>query len=403
MRNLLVFDDDVRGHLLPLCYTRPVAELRLGILTIKEKWERWLDGKASYITQDYLASKYTMQVEAENWVVNASILPDAELCNQISSLSKNEALLTPDGKLIATLLDAKALDDLIHERDIDQIKGYEIDTEALTQITQLADLTRLNQEQLRSDFEIITRGRKSQPIPSHVQVRGRSQIFIEENCSIGFCTLNASDGPIYIGHNVQIQDGAIIQGNCSIGEHSKVKMAARISGPTTIGPVCTAGGEISRSIMIGYSNKGHDGFLGDSILGEWCNLGADTNNSNLKNNYAEVKLWNYVSDRFEKTGQQFVGLIMGDHSKCGINTMFNTGTVVGVSSNLFGAGYHRNFVPSFTWGGPQGMKSYGFERAIEVAKIVMARRHQELHQLDRSILQHVLELSSKYRPWEKNS
>ena len=402
MRNLLVFDDDIRGHLLPLTFTRPVADLRLGILTIKEKWEQWLQGTASYVTQDYLASRFPMKVADENWLINASVLPTPELSNMIADLDLNEALLA-DGDLIATKLDRKALKDLLQEKDIDQIKGYEIESSELRRIKQLANLTKLNEQELKSDYELITHGRKSQPVPSHVQVIGRSQIFIEENAQIGHCILNATDGPIYIGKSSIIEDGAIIQGNVSVGEFSKVKMAARISGATTIGPVCTAGGEISRCIFIGYSNKGHDGFLGDSVLGEWCNLGADTNNSNLKNNYTEVRLWNYVHEKFSPTGQQFVGLMMGDHSKCGINTMFNTGTIVGVYANIYGAGYQRNFIPSYSWGGTQGLKTYAYNKAMEVAKVVMARRNKELEPLEANVLQHVFEETAKYRSWEKDA
>jgi len=401
MHNLILFDDDIRTQLLPLTYTRPVAEIRIGILTIKEKWEKWLGVNASYITQDYLSTKYPMQVARTNWVVNASVLPTARLSNIIADLELNEAVLL-DGELIATKLDDAALKNLLEEKDIDQIKGYELEGADVKRITQLADLTRYNEEELISDYEMVCSDRKSASIPSHVRVTERSSIFIEPGARLGHCILNATDGPIYIGADAQIADGAILQGCVSIGAGSKVKMAARIAGPTTIGPVCSVGGEISRSIMIGYSNKGHDGFLGDSVLGEWCNLGADTNNSNLKNNYAEVRLWNYAEERFVPTGQQFVGLFMGDHSKCGINTMWNTGTVVGVSANVYGGGYQKNFVPSFSWGGPPaGLKTYKLDKALEVAEIVMARRDLELGKLDRSILSAVYERSAAYRSWEK--
>jgi UDP-N-acetylglucosamine diphosphorylase/glucosamine-1-phosphate N-acetyltransferase len=243
----------------------------------------------------------------------------------------------------------------------------------------------------------LTEDRFSQPIPKSVNVIAPENIFIEEGAKLEFVTLNASTGPIYIGKNAEIMEGSVIRGPFALCESGRVKLATKVYGATTVGPHSVIGGEVNNSVLFGYSNKGHDGFLGNAVLGEWCNIGADSNNSNLKNNYEEVKLWSYETENFAKTGLQFCGLMMGDHSKCGINTMFNTGTVVGVSTNIFGAGFPRNFVPSFSWGGASGFTTYLTKKAFETAKIVMARRNVEFSEEDAKILEHVFEETKKYR------
>ena len=258
-------------------------------------------------------------------------------------------------------------------------------------------LTTKNGEAIKQDFELITKGRDSQIISESINIINPDQVFIEEGAKLEFVTLNASSGPIYIGKDTEIMEGSNIRGPFALCEYATVKLGAKIYGPTTIGPHCKVGGEVNNSVLFGYSNKGHDGFLGNSVLGEWCNLGADTNNSNLKNNYAEVRLWDYNTEGFAKTGLQFCGLMMGDHSKCGINTMFNTGTVVGVSANIFGSGFPRNFIPSFSWGGNGGFTTYLTKKAFEVANIVMARRDIEFTEQDAAILEHVFEEAKKYR------
>ncbi|MEO1714969.1 MAG: glucose-1-phosphate thymidylyltransferase, partial [Bacteroidota bacterium] len=254
---------------------------------------------------------------------------------------------------------------------------------------------------LRSDYEKLTRNRLSEALPeSNTLIGPKNQLFIEPGASVEGAILNTKTGPIYIGKDAAVMEGAIIRGPFALGNNGVVKLGAKVYGPTTIGPFAKIGGEVNNSVLFGYSNKGHDGFLGNSVIGEWCNLGADTNNSNLKNNYAEVRAWNYKLEGFIPTGLQFCGLIMGDHSKCGINTMFNTGTVVGVSANIFGAGFPRNFVPSFTWGGPSGMSTYRVKKAFETAERVMVRRKKELDKVERDILEHVFRISSTYRRWE---
>ncbi len=259
------------------------------------------------------------------------------------------------------------------------------------------DIFSKNGEAIADDYKLLTEGRQSEPIPSNVNVINPEHIFIEKGAKLNFVTLNASNGPIYIGKDSEIMEGSVIRGPFALCDNATIKLGSKIYGPTTFGPYCKVGGEVNNSVLFGYSNKGHDGFLGNSVLGEWCNLGADTNNSNLKNNYAEVRLWDYQTGGFAKTGLQFCGLMMGDHSKCGINTMFNTGTVVGVSANIFGSGFPRNFVPSFSWGGSKGFVTYKTNKAFEVAEVVMARRNEAFTAMDKAILEHVFELTKSYR------
>lgn len=403
MLNIILFDSDNRDHLLPLTATRPIGELRLGILTLREKWERWLNGTVSYITQEYLQEKYPILIEEENLIINAGILPSAALCERIRHLGLNQALIF-QGELVAARLNEARFESLIGEEEVSELEGVEIEASIAVQaISRLWDITRYNGQALLDDFVLLTKGRKSAALPESNRVIGPTdRIFLEKGAKIECCILNTTGGPIYIGADTEIMEGCMIRGGAAFGEGCIVKMGARIYGPTTIGPGCRVGGEITRSILISNSNKAHEGYLGDSVIGEWCNLGADTNNSNLKNNYAEVRLWDYATQKFEHTGVQFAGLFMGDHSKCAINTMFNTGTVVGVAANVFGAGFPRNFVPDFSWGGPDSpYRTYKFVEVCETASIVMSRRNLQFTDLDKAILYHVYDLSARFRNWEK--
>lgn len=400
MKNLIFFDSDVRRSLLPLTYTRPVSEIRIGILTLREKWEYWLGGKGSFITQDYLSDKYPLSISERNYILNGSVLPNAYLLDFIQRLDDNEAMLS-NGELIAARIDRIQLDFLIDGEDIDDLQGYEVDASNFKRIESLADIVRYNAQEIALDFALITRKRSSQPLSPSNRTFGKGQIFIEEGARIEGATLNTSDGPIYIGAHAEVMEGALIRGSFALGAGSVVRMGTRIYSGTSIGPHCKVAGELSNSVLFGYSNKAHDGFLGDSVIGEWCNLGADTNVSNLKNNYESVKLWNYATERFEPTDMQFCGLIMGDHAKCGINTMFNTGTVVGVGANVFGAGYPRNFIPSFAWGGSGGFTTFRTDKAFETAEKVMNRRKKTFNVEDRLIFLRVFEDSAVFRRWEK--
>ena len=387
--NYILFDGEERDNLLPLTYTKPVAELRIGILTIREKWEKYLGYTTSTLTEEYLSKKFPI-VEADiNLMINSSFCPTEKLVDLLKSLKEKEAVYYND-KLLAfvTVKD--------EEPELSEYNRIDFGGDLL-QIEYPWDIFLNNSRALQEDFDLITAGRESQPISTTNRVLNPENIFIEEGAQVEFAILNAKDAPIYIGKNALIMENVSVRGGLALCENSTIKMGAKIYGATTVGPFSTVGGEVKNIIISAYSNKGHDGFLGDSVLGEWCNLGADTNNSNLKNNYAEVKVWNYPEERFIPTGLQFCGLIMGDHSKAAINTMFNTGTVVGTNANIFGAGFPRNFVPSFTWGGASKTVTYKTNKAIETAKLVMARRNVEFTEVDKEIFEHLFEETSKYR------
>ena len=386
--NYILFDGTVRNALLPFTFTRPVADIRVGILTIREKWEKHLGSTTTTLTEEYLSDKFPMVEMEENVMLNASFLPNDILVEMIISLEKNQAIFQGEEVI------AFYTNDTQEEVDFDTYEIFEFNEECI-KIEHTWDIFQKNDSALREDFELITEDRKSQPIPKSVNVIAPENIFIEEGAKLEFVTLNASTGPIYIGKNAEIMEGSVIRGPFALCESGRVKLATKVYGATTVGPHSVIGGEVNNSVLFGYSNKGHDGFLGNSVLGEWCNIGADSNNSNLKNNYEEVKLWSYETENFAKTGLQFCGLMMGDHSKCGINTMFNTGTVVGVSVNIFGSGFPRNFVPSFSWGGNSGFVTYLTKKAFEVAKVVMARRNVEFTEQDAQILEHIFEETKK--------
>jgi UDP-N-acetylglucosamine diphosphorylase/glucosamine-1-phosphate N-acetyltransferase len=388
--NYILFDGAVRNALLPFTFTRPVADIRVGILTIREKWEKYLGTTTTTITEEYLAEKYPMVELEQNVMINASYAPNPELVELVSNLEPMQAVVKGDD-IIAFYSEISQ-----DEVDFDQYELIEFEGETIT-IEHTWDIFQKNDQAIREDFELITEDRQSEPIPKSINVIAPENIFIEEGAKLEFVTLNASTGPIYIGKDAEIMEGSVIRGPFALCDHAQVKLATKIYGATTVGPHCRVGGEVNNSVMFAYSNKGHDGFLGNSVLGEWCNIGADSNNSNLKNNYENVKLWDYETERFVNTGLQFCGLMMGDHSKCGINTMFNTGTVVGVSANIFGAGFPRNYIPNFTWGGAQGTQVYLPKKAFETAKIVMSRRNIEFTEQDAAILQHVFDETTEWQ------
>ena len=388
--NYILFDSDVRDTLLPFTYTKPVADIRIGILTIREKWEKHLGLTTTTITADYLEEKYPMVEMEENILINASFCPTESLVEKVKNLSKNEAIFKGEDVLAFHTTQSQ------EEVDFDTYTQIEFDEE-LIQIKNTSDIFTHNGKAIQQDFDLITEERTSETIPAGIQVINPGNIFIEEGAQILFSTLNASEGPIYIGKDALIMENSSIRGPFAMCENAVVKMGTKIYKDTTIGPFSKVGGEISNSVIFGYSSKGHDGYLGNSVIGEWCNLGAGTNNSNLKNNYSEVKLWNYETERFAKTGLQFCGLMMGDHSKCAISTMFNTGTVVGVSANLFGSGFPRNFTPSFSWGGAAGYETFQMNKVSEVVTAVMKRKNLVFDVVDQKILDHVFEETKQYR------
>ncbi len=393
--NYILFDQpETWQNLLPLTFTRPASELRAGILTIRQKWEKLLDTNCSWLTEPYLRDKYPMKTKAVNILINSSILPDATLLDSVKALELGDCLIKGE-ILIAFCQDEKDPDEYLRGDYI--FKNRIQYTGELYSIDHPWDLFEMNGDLIRKDFELITAGRSSRALNDTNILLKPELIFVEEDVSMDAVTLNANGGPIYLGRDTEIMEGTVIRGPFALCDQSVVKMNAKIYGPTTIGPMSMVGGEIKNSVFQGLSNKAHDGYLGNAVIGEWCNIGADSNNSNLKNNYAEVKLWSYKEEAFINTGLQFCGMIMGDHSKCGINTMFNTGTVVGVFANIFGTGFPRNFIPSFSWGGPGGMSEYKLEKAFEVADKVMMRREIEFDAIEKGILKTVFEMTAKYR------
>ncbi|MGK7394258.1 MAG: GlmU family protein [Candidatus Cyclobacteriaceae bacterium M3_2C_046] len=398
--NTILFDQpDIKSALLPLTYTKPVGKLRVGILTIEEKWQRFIKDQVSYLTEEYLKQKFQLQVAPDNWLINGAVCPDQELWQAIQQLETGQGIFKDD-----ILLAAKCKEESVERFARDKLLDLTHKTSYPAKVDMIRyswDIFSKNREQIIADFALITQNRESQPINDpHTIVYGQENLFLEEGVQIKAAIINAEKGPVYIGKNATIQEGAVVRGAFALCEGSTVNVGAKVRGDSTVGPYSKIGGEVSNSVIQGYSNKGHDGFLGNAVLGEWCNIGADSNNSNLKNNYAGIKVWSYQKESFVNTGLQFCGLVMGDHSKCGINTMFNTGTVVGVSANIFGAGFPRTFIPSFAWGGAAGFSTFALHKVYETAELVMQRRNVDLTEADKAILTHVFEVSRKYRKWE---
>lgn len=388
--NYILFDGTVRNNLLPFTFTRPVADIRIGILTIREKWEKYLGNTTTTITEEYLSEKWPMVEMEENVLINSSFLPNKKLVELVEGLKENEAVFYEDDIIAFYTKDTQ------EEVDFNSYRQIEFEDDVL-RIEYTWDIFSKNGEALQADFDFLTEGRKSAVISETNTLINPENIFAEEGAMAEHSILNATEGPIYLGKNSEVWEGNLIRGAFALCEKAVVKMGAKIYGPTTIGPHCKVCGEISNAVIFGYSSKGHEGYLGNAVLGEWCNIGADSNNSNLKNNYAQVRLWNYATEKFEHTGLQFCGLMMGDHSKTAINTMLNTGTVVGVNVNLYVPGFPRNFIPSFSWGGASGFSTYLPRKAFEAAKVMMARRGVEFDEKEARILEHVFELTKKWR------
>ena len=389
--NIILFDEkDNWTDLLPISFTRPIADIRIGILTIAEKWQHLLpEARISYKPADYLTVKFATEETGDDIIILSNILPDADLAARIAALQHGEALIAA-GKMIA-------LCGTLQQFEASQ-RSADITVDDVDSIVWLYDIFLKNDAQLRADFEIITRGRTSAPIDDSCTVIGcRDQIFIEEGATVQGATLNTLDGPIYIGKDATIMEGSCIRAPFAACTHAQVNMAAKIYGATTLGPHCKVGGELNNVVMIGYSNKAHDGFLGNAVVGEWCNIGAGTNASNLKNDYTEIKLWNYRTHRFLKTGLQFCGLILGDHSKIGINCMLNTATVIGVGVNIHGAGFPRAFVASFLEGGSAGYTDVSVAKFFDIAKRMMARRGITLSDSDKEIFESIYAIADNYK------
>jgi len=392
-----VLSDINRTGLFPFTHTRAVADIRCGIFTMRERWERILGATTHTLTEAYLQPLYGAVPSGGSIYINGAIAATADIAAAIIKLQPGEQLVSGE-TFIAAHVDngLSSSESLLQTANTLATRSYPGD---MVCVTHIWDIFSLNDKLIRADHELITNGRKSAPIPEGVSVRGTEHIFIEDSASINpGVILNATTGPIYVGKDAEIMEGCMLRGPVALCDHATLKMGAKVYGATTIGPGCKAGGEISNVVFFANSNKGHDGFVGNAVIGEWCNLGADTNCSNLKNNYDEVKVWDEQSEQLVKTGLTFCGLLMGDHSKCGINTMFNTGTVVGVSSNIYGGNFPEKFVPSFSWGGSEGMVTYQFDRAMETADRMMARRGKKLSDAERKMYGYLFGEATRNRP-----
>lgn len=380
----LVFSDaQYWEDFLPLTFTRPVAEMRMGILTFSERWKKLLEiDEVFYITENYLQDKFRKPEPQQSLFIVPNFFPSDEVLKQIKELQPGEALVYENEVLVANInMDNFSLNQINKMTDIH---------EKLFFIEKPTDIFSYNDKAIDFDFRLLTEGRISQELSSTNGFIGEKEnLFIEEGATIEFSTLNCKTGKIYIGKNAEIMEGSNIRGSLALCEESKINLGTKLYGGTTIGPHSKVGGEVNNIVIFGYSNKGHDGFVGNSVIGEWCNLGADTNSSNLKNNYASVKLWNYRKKRFLDTGLQFCGLIMGDHSKTAINTQLNTGTVVGVAANIFKSGFPPNLVDSFSWGGMKGDEKFKLEKSYEVAEKAMERRKIAITETDKDILKYI--------------
>lgn len=381
--HIVLFDGNARASLLPLTFTRPVGDLRIGILTIAEKWARRTGATVGFKTETYLSEKFPEGKQEEATYIEGGLCPTPALVKAVLSLAPGQSLHWK-GQPVAYRSGQGSMDPIL------------VEDASVVRIQELWHLFQFNGQELERDFDLVTKDRVSIPVHESNTIIG-DRFFAEPGAKAWASVFNTTSGPIYLGVNAEVMEGTVVRGGLSIGEGAQVKMASKIYGPTTIGPECRVGGEVNNCVLWGYSNKGHDGFLGNAVVGQWCNLGADTNNSNLKNNYEEVKLWNYSHSRFVTSGLQFCGLIMADHSKTGINTMLNTGTVIGVSCNVFGSGFPRNFIPDFSWGGPQGLSEYKLEKALATAERVMERRGKSVGGMESAILSEIYAKTSDFR------
>ncbi|MGY8947514.1 MAG: putative sugar nucleotidyl transferase [Flavobacteriales bacterium] len=388
--NTILFDGPERSQLLPFTYIRPVAELRIGIDTLREKWEAFLGQECSFATQNYLSSKYPLHNADLNYFINPTYIPTRSLAIQVKNLKENQVLIFDSNPV------AFCTTNSILPSDTSGFNEIDVEQE-LIQIKNCSDLFVHNAEVLAQDFKRLTKDRMSQVLGDTNRVINPEQVFVEPGARVSCAILNASEGPIYIGADAQIMEGSMLRGPLAICKNSVVKMGAKIYGGTTIGPNAKVGGELNNVLFLGNSNKGHDGFLGNAVIGEWCNIGAATDASNLKNNYSKIRIWNYVSENFAKTELQFCGLLMGDYSRCGIHSMFNTATVIGVNSNVFGTGFPRTFIPSYSYGGAQGFQTYAFAKAMESNNAMMERKGSKLTDHDIQILETIFDTTAVWR------
>lgn len=399
MKVVLFDTEESYQNLLPLSYTRPVSEFRVGIVTIREKWQHFLAGQYSWLPVEHLREKFPLRCheDEEALFIAGNKLPNQTIALEASQLRKGDALRDKNGIWAYRGL----LRDFLR---LGSDYGRE-SANASRRIDYVFDIFGVNPKQIESDFMWLTRGRygigpddTTRIIGDPILPNGMPALFIEEGAVVEGAVINLKNGPIYIGKNAHVMEGACLRGPLALCAEAKIRMGTKIYGGSTFGPFCKVGGEIDNTVIFGYSNKAHDGYLGNAVVGEWCNLGAGTNSSNLKNDYSKIRIWNYASQRFMRTDLQFCGLIMGDHSKAGINCMFNTATVVGVGVNLHGAGFPRQFIPSFQNGSPEaGFSDVSIDTFMQVASRVMARRGLELTDADRHIFEAIHNSAARFK------
>ncbi len=393
--NIILFDlPEIRQHLLPFTYVRPIADLRVGILTLAEKWNKISGWPVSYLTENYLAKKFPASISSDNLFINAGWVADQSALQIVSRLKFGSVLMQSEIILAA------------RTDNPDPISWKKLKVEAIKEIDLLDRTWKIfqwNGAQIKADFELLTHNRTSSGISDpHTRVYGNEKIFIEDGVQIYASVINATTGPVYISRQSVIQEGCLIRGPFAMGDSAQLSMGTKVRGNTTIGPHCKVGGELNTVVFQGHSNKVHDGYLGSSVIGSWCNIGAGTSASNLKNSFDQVRCWNYNSQKFEPTGLQFLGLMMGDFSTCAINTSFNTATVLGTGARIFGAGFPRTFIPAFTAGGSGGYQTLKAGELINYAQQAFALKGFDLSESDKSILNQVFELSAVHRTWEKH-
>lgn len=399
--HIVLFDTQVmHDNLLPLSFTRSVSDFRVGIVTILEKWRRYCPGsEVSQYSVGYLNPKFhdDSPTHSESLHVAANVVPGCKFVEAALSLKNGEALML--GKELLAFKGTR------EDLDAGAFKKEHAAPGDTMVVRFVFDIFLLNSRAIEEDFELLTAGRVSRPLPeSNIVIgelydeEGRQRIFMEEGAEVEGAFLNLREGPIYIGKDAEVMEGSCLRGPIALCEHSKVKMGAKIYGGTTFGPYCKVGGENQNVVFFGFSNKAHDGYLGNAVIGEWCNIGAGTNASNLKNDYSKIRIWNYATRSFMRTDLQFCGLIMGDHSKAGINCMFNTATVVGVGCNIHGSGFPRNFIPSFSEGSPAGgFSDVSLDKFAVIAQRVMSRRELEYDEIERQIYENIFKVAASIK------
>jgi len=389
--NLIVFDDEQRNRFYPLSLSRPISSFRLGNQTLLEKWEMISGIKPSYLVPEFLSTLYPLILEKDNYFINSRLVPNLEIWNQIQNLNSGELFFDQGRKLAGRFSNIEEFNS-----SNPRIRSLESSGSTYQWLDHIEDFIRLNSSEIISDFTNLKNRLPSNALSMSNRILG-NQLWVGESVKAEFVNINTETGPVIIGDEVLIMEGAMLRGPLSIQKGSVIKMGAKIYGGTSIGPGCTVGGEIKNSILIGNSNKAHEGYLGDSHLGEWCNLGADTNNSNMKNNYKMVKIFDYSENGMRETNVQFLGTTMGDHVKCGINSTLNTGTVLGFGVNWFGPNLSPGFVPDFSWAESGTLVEYKLDKMLETAAKAMSRRNKILSEDEKNMIQEIFNITKPYR------